>query len=65
MNHSPSLLSLLQDTAICVGLLFLIALCSWAAVKLSQKRPALMPPATDADEDADALPFGPAPRDSD
>ena len=31
----------------------------WIA-ELIQKHPAPMPPATDADEEADALPFGPA-----
>ena len=59
MIHLPALLIFLQDAAICISLLFLLALCSWAIVKLEQKN--RTPPAPDADEEADALPFGPAP----
>lgn len=64
MSNLPTLLSLLQDAAICAGLLFLLALCSWAMVKLDT------PPAPDAeeedtDEEADALPFGPTPPSTD
>ncbi|GAB4038711.1 hypothetical protein [Spirosoma jeollabukense] len=51
----------MQDAVICVALLCLLVLITWAMVKFEQKHPAPMPPAINADEDADALPFGPIP----
>ncbi len=53
---------LLFDMAICIGLFFLFALLT-KVMTLTERHHT--PPAPDADEDADNLPFGPAPRDTD
>lgn len=68
MNKLTALLSLLQDIAICSCLLLQFALFFWA-INQSEPQPPI-PPSNSAerdasDEDADALPFGPAPRDVD
>ena len=68
MNKLTALLSFLQDIAICSCLLLLVALFVWVINHLEPPPPILPHNDTERnafDEDADALPFGPAPRDVD
>jgi hypothetical protein len=53
---------ILFDMAICIGLLYLLVLLTKAIIPPEQRH---TPPAPDADEESDNLPFGPAPKDTD